>query len=123
MKSLLKFVSLSLILRGLLACQHSTMSVIEPTVKEPLDSCGVNNISYKTKIETVFTAHCYGCHSGTGASKGIDLEGYASLKWWMSNDSSRLLGVIRRGEMPPKGKIPNCQIQQIEAWLRKGMPL
>lgn len=105
-----------------MACQHAPSALVEPIIQELPDSCALKNVAYKNKIETLFITHCYACHSGRGASKGINLEGYEGLKWWINNDSMRILGVIRKGEMPPTGKIPNCQILQLETWIQKGMP-
>ncbi len=122
MKTVFQLVLFCLILRGVTACQHTPIAALEPTIQELPDTCGVKNVAYKSKIETLFSTHCYTCHSGRGASKGINFEGYGGLKWWLTNDSVRILGVIRKGEMPPTGKIPDCQILQLQTWIQKGMP-
>lgn len=124
MKTFIHCLILGLIVLGVLNCQNAPTPIIEEIV--PIgapDSCGVKNVSYNNKIDAIMTKHCKQCHSGNGALKGINLESYQSNKSWFQLDSSRLLGAIRYETgtfMPPKGKIPECEIRQLETWVREG---
>ncbi len=123
MKFLFQLVLSCLILRGLIACQHSPIKAMEPIVNEPPDPCGLKNVTHRNKIDSIMTAHCKQCHAGRGALKGINLEDYQSTRAWFLLDSARLMSVIRFETgvyMPPVGKIPECEIRQLETWAREG---
>ncbi len=43
-----------------------------PEVAPPIDS--TDTISFATDIQPIFTAKCIGCHAGSSAPMGLDLE-------------------------------------------------
>jgi hypothetical protein len=127
MKNGLKTLLYLFILRGCLACQHdpsiSDILVVEKPIELP-DSCGLKTVTYSKTLKPIFEFYCDGCHGDIRASKGINLQGYDNLKWWIMHDSSRVLGSIRyeKGSfMPPGGKLVHCNLQQIETWVKDGM--
>jgi hypothetical protein len=124
MKNSLKILICGFILRGVLACKHEPLPIyVIPTIPEKPDAC-VKNISYKTPIKAIFDEHCLRCHGNTIMSKGMNFQGYESLKLWFSLDSLRLLHAIRheKGLPMPLGeaKLPECKIRQIETWVKEG---
>jgi hypothetical protein len=70
-----------------------------------------------------------GCHSSTYSAYGINLEGYAALKSFISvtaNNKLRFLGCMKQTgtylKMPKNSNpLSTCKITQIEAWINQGM--
>ncbi len=92
---------------------------------------------FETKIRPVLAEHCYKCHSGQGKSPkgGLRLDSVAALR--KGGDSgpavvpgkpaeSPLIKAVRYTDpdlrMPPKGKLPNAVIADLERWVRLGAP-
>jgi hypothetical protein len=68
---------------------------------------------------------CGSCHSGAGASAGVRLDNYNSIK--QVAQSGKLIGVISHAKgfspMPQGGaKLSDCKIEQVQAWINKGLP-
>jgi mono/diheme cytochrome c family protein len=125
MKNGLKTLFYLLLLHNVWACKHEPVLIAPtPTILEKSDSCSVKNVTYKTTVKAIFDDHCIRCHGNTIMSKGMNFQGYESLKLWFSLDSLRLLHAIRHEKglpMPLGGdKIPDCKIRQIETWVREG---
>jgi mono/diheme cytochrome c family protein len=125
MKNGLKILFYLILLRGVLACKHEPIPIATmPKTLEKTDACSLKNVSYKTTVKAIFDDYCITCHGNTIMSKGMNFQGYESLKLWFSLDSLRLLHAIRheRGLPMPLGedKIPDCKIRQIETWIREG---
>jgi Cytochrome C oxidase, cbb3-type, subunit III len=114
---------------SMIACKNEPS--LKPLDKEPetpkvvTDTCGgLKNMTYNNKIEAIFKSYCTGCHGDNTSARGYNFEGYFNVKVWMKSDSARILGVIRHEVgyfMPPNGKVPDCQIRQLETWLREGL--
>jgi mono/diheme cytochrome c family protein len=72
----------------------------------------------------VFT-DCVGCHSGSKAPNGIQLDTYANV---IKTSSSDLLDVVSgtNPEMPPKSssypKLTTTQLNALKAWINAGKP-
>lgn len=92
---------------------------------------------FKEKVEPVFSAKCYGCHSSRLSSprSGLVLDTKAGLKKGGvlgqdvepgKPDNSRLLRALRYNDpdlkMPPSGKLPDSVIAAIEQWILAGAP-
>ncbi len=84
--------------------------------------CNMNNITYGNTISPIIQNKCTGCHSGTSPSGGVKITNYAELKSII--DDGSLLGTINDKTgypiMPPAGKLPDCDIQQLEQWINDG---
>ncbi len=70
-------------------------------------------------------SYCFGCHGNgnTGGSGGINLQGYDNLKPYA--DNGKLVGNITHAPgyvgMPyGQPKMPDCEINQISAWVSQG---
>lgn len=105
--------------------------------------CDTTDISYQNDILPIIETKCYKCHSDANAplfakNAGgfpVELEGYAKLSPWATSSpggssTSYLLGNIKHDlsdpefSPMPKGdpKLPQCEIDKIEAWINKGVP-
>ncbi|MEM9718399.1 MAG: c-type cytochrome domain-containing protein [Bacteroidota bacterium] len=97
-----------------------TLTITDPQVCS--DTCDVSDVSYSNTILPIFEAKCISCHNGPDGSGGVDLSTYEKIKEQV--DSGSLLGSIlgdpEYALMPPQGKLPLCEIQQIELWIDKG---
>jgi mono/diheme cytochrome c family protein len=88
------------------------------------------------KVRPILEQHCYRCHS-TAAKKqrgGLLLDSRDGLRKGGDSgaaivpdkpEKSLLLKAVRQTgklKMPPKGKLPDSAIADIEAWIKKGAP-
>ena len=89
------------------------------------------------KVQPVFSANCYGCHSSRLSSpkSGLILDTKAGLQKGGDlgqdvvpgkPDESRLLRALRYNDpnlqMPPTGKLPDSAIAVVEQWILAGAP-
>lgn len=96
----------------------------------PVSNCDTANVKYSTTIVSILTTNCYTCHSNANASfsgGGVKLEGHANLVTLTTGGvNSRLVKAVNHtGPSPmPKGqpKLPDCQVNQITAWVLDGAP-
>lgn len=87
-------------------------------------NCDTLNVTFSSSVFTVLKNYCIGCHSTTNPSGGVDLSTYAAVKVYASN--GRLVGSITHAAgykpMPSStSKLGACEINQIKAWVTKGM--
>jgi hypothetical protein len=102
---------------------------------EKLDPAGVE--FFESRIRPLLVQHCYGCHStASGKSKGELLldsrdgvrKGGASGPAIVPGEPGRslLVRAVHYGDeklrMPPKGKLTQGEISDLEAWIKKGAP-
>jgi mono/diheme cytochrome c family protein len=89
---------------------------------ENTTDCDTANVPFRT-VQTIINSNCVGCHSGGGASDGVNLESYASIR--TNTENGRLKGAITHASgytaMPPGITLPACDILKIEAWINQGM--
>jgi cytochrome c553 len=89
------------------------------------DTCGNLPFTYSGAVASLMTTYCTRCHGATSPRAGIDLSTYDGVKAVALN--GKLLGTIKKETgfkpMPPGNtKIPDCQIRQIENWVKAGSP-
>jgi uncharacterized membrane protein len=87
-------------------------------------NCDTVNVTYSASVAPVLKTYCVGCHSAASPSAGIDLSTYAVVKVQAAN--GRLVGSITHAvgykPMPSAtSKLGSCEINQIQAWITKGM--
>jgi hypothetical protein len=97
-----------------LVCQGSSSST---------GTCDVSNVTYTQTIAPIMQKYCTGCHSGAGATAGIDLSIYSGVS--AQARSGYLYGSITHesgfSAMPSvSSKIPTCSIEQVKVWIDKG---
>lgn len=87
--------------------------------------CNTENISFQNDLTPIFSTYCYSCHTGSTPEAGINLSVYSDVK------SVADMGVLYCAvahlqgctNMPLGGnKIPQCDIDQIKAWIDDGAP-
>lgn len=103
------------------ACTYDSMD----DTPDP-DNCDTDNVMFSTDIMPVLQINCYnGCHNGSSPLSGFSLESYAAVK--AKVDEGRLYGAVAYlpGFVPmPQGggRLPQCDIDQIKAWIDAGAP-
>ena len=86
--------------------------------------CDTSNVRFAATIQPILQTYCTGCHSGTGASAGINLTTYTGIKPQI--DNGRIWAAINHtGPRPmPLGgnKLSDCNIARIGIWIKNGAP-
>jgi hypothetical protein len=87
------------------------------------NTCDTTLFKYGANVQPILAANCIGCHSGAGASGGINLSTYTNVKAIAT--AGQLIGAITHAQgfspMPKGGaKLPECQITQIKKWVAAG---
>lgn len=87
-------------------------------------NCDTVNITYSTVVSKIMNNYCVGCHGSINPSAGISVNNYTSLAQIVSN--GKLIGSITHAAgfkaMPQGGKLPTCEIKQIQKWVSLGFP-
>lgn len=90
----------------------------------PNSICDTTNVKYSTTIVQIINTNCIGCHSGDLANGNpqVRLDSYTGVKTVI--DNSRLYNAITGAtkQMPPSGRLPDCPINQIKAWINLSSP-
>jgi hypothetical protein len=86
--------------------------------------CDSSNVTYSGTITGILNGYgCTGCHSGAGASGGVNLASHTTVK----AAGDRIVGSINHAPgfspMPQGGsKINQCDINKVQAWVAAGAP-
>ncbi len=101
-----------------------TFSCTSEKVEEP-GGCDTSNVKYAADIAPIIQASCFnGCHNGNSPSAGFRLDSYAAVK--AKVDQGRLYGAVAQlagfSAMPVGGKLSDCNISKIKAWVDAGAP-
>jgi hypothetical protein len=94
--------------------------------EQALDPCTATDITYTGFISGLLQSYgCTGCHNNQSAPNGINWEGYTNAK--ASALGGRMYGAITHapGYSPmPKagGKLTDCEIKKVKAWIDAGAP-
>ncbi|MEZ5057186.1 MAG: hypothetical protein R2879_09135 [Saprospiraceae bacterium] len=88
-------------------------------------NCDTTNVTFAADVNPIIISRCYQCHENGAEGGGIILASYAQIKPWI--DNGRLIGSIKQlagfSPMPKSAsKIPDCEINTIEAWINSGYP-
>jgi Planctomycete cytochrome C/Cytochrome C oxidase, cbb3-type, subunit III len=86
--------------------------------------CDPFQFSYGTTVRAIIANNCAGCHGAVSPSAGLNLTDFNTVK--IIGLNGRLLGAIKQQPpfrpMPPVGKLPDCNIDQIVNWVNAGAP-
>ena len=86
--------------------------------------CDTVNISYANMIGKTMTTYCAGCHNANNPSAGVNVSNYSGMAAIAAN--GKLIGSITHAAgfkaMPQGGKLPACEIKQIQKWVAMGYP-
>lgn len=104
------------------SCYYDNKEYLYP---EMPGSCDTSKVSLSLTIKPILQSYCYTCHSNTTYQIGnnIKLENYADIK--IAVDNGTFYGSVThlQGFSPmPKGggKLSNCNLNQIRAWINQG---
>lgn len=79
-------------------------------------------ITYQRHIKSIIDLSCASCHGANNPSGGITLTNESGIKAVAS--SGKLLGAVKRQSgypaMPPTYTLDNCEVKQIELWIKQG---
>ena len=80
--------------------------------------------TYAAVIAPMIQTNCIGCHQGAGASGGVQLTNYSEVSGAVNYLGlvDAVNGVNGRSQMPPSGRMSDCNVALLERWVRDGMP-
>lgn len=121
----MKFATLMIVcLWGFASCTYSKKEVDYPTSV----TCDTTTVKFSTTFKPILDATCNSCHGGDGSlGGGYIFDTYAGVKNQLDNARSELLDAIKHtGTVSPMpkggGKLSDCEIAKIEAWINQGYP-
>lgn len=119
MNRLLFFAVLTGVSAYFASCSKASEDLLMP------QQCDTADMRYSRDILPIITSNCYRCHGNGNVTNGVDLDGYVNLK--LRADNGDLIGVITHAAgYPPMpddgGKLSNCEINKIRAWINRGAP-
>ena len=109
-------------LLALSSCYYDNEEALYP-VRPGANSCDTTSPTYALTILPIMQTNCVGCHSGSFPQGNLDLSTIDNVK--IGINSHHLMDHVRgngRTLMPPSGAITTCDINQLNAWITKGMP-
>ena len=86
--------------------------------------CDTNNYKFNANIAPIINSYCVSCHNANASSvyKYINLSDYAHISTVAT--SGKLIGVLKKTgsypQMPQNGRLPDCNITQIDNWIKAG---
>lgn len=88
-------------------------------------ACDTTNLTYSADIQPILQTYCNSCHSGSAPSGNLDYSTYNGVVATVNDNT--LLGSITHtygySPMPQgAGKLSNCNIALIQAWIHAGAP-
>ncbi len=80
--------------------------------------------TYSAVIAPMIQTQCIGCHQGANPSGGVVLSTYSNVTSAVNSMGlvDAVNGVNGRSQMPPSGRMSNCNVALLERWVRAGMP-
>lgn len=80
--------------------------------------------TYSAVIAPMIQTQCIGCHQGANPSGGVALSTYSDVSGAVTYMGlvDAVNGVNGRSQMPPSGRMSNCNVALLERWVRAGMP-
>ena len=112
MKYILFSLALALIIFNV-SCKNNSVEALSNG-----SICDTTAVKYSTAITSMMTNHCTSCHGGISPEAGLKLESYSDL---LTNGQASLLRMKNSSDpMPPSGKIDNCNINKLTAWINQG---
>jgi hypothetical protein len=116
------FVSISLT-----SCYYDVDEELNPPLTN--NDCDTTASKFAADIQPILNSNCAtsGCHTAAVIAGGYVFDNYNDVKSTILNDSARFIGSIlqQTGYSPmPKGggKLSDCNISKIKAWLASGAP-
>jgi hypothetical protein len=90
-------------------------------------ACDTAGMTYTAKIQPILKTNCLdkGCHTASNPNGAVNLESYTEVK--KTVPGSKLLNTLKyiaggSKNMPPTGKLSDCDVLKVEAWINRGTP-
>lgn len=92
---------------------------------DPDQSCDTLNMSFTNNIKPILDNNCVSCHPTSNPSGGVILDSYNQVK--IVADNGKLWGSVNHesgySPMPQGGgKLGDCDLNKIKAWINDGSP-
>ncbi|QYJ68737.1 c-type cytochrome [Flavobacterium litorale] len=115
----LRNILLTGLLVALCSCESNTFEDIEADVIQD------GEITYNDNVKAIIDNNCISCHAPGGVASFTPLTTYTEVRFAVENKG--LLNRIQRqngedGQMPPMGRMPMNNIDQILQWAENGLP-
>jgi cytochrome c5 len=121
-----KLFSLSLVVLifSMSACYNDNEEALYP-VRPGSNSCDTANMTFDSINQPIFQSNCAtsGCHAGVFPAASLDLTTLDNVK--QAVNQRHLLNHVRANGyslMPPSGSLSECNINKLDAWIKRGMP-
>ena len=93
----------------------------------PSTTCDTAKMSFNANIKSMMKTNCTdkGCHTSSNPNGSIELETFAGTKATVAGDKlMNALNYVSGGSknMPPTGKISDCDLSKVQAWIKRGSP-
>lgn len=82
--------------------------------------CDTTSVSYAADIRPILDQQCISCHAPGGQQESQPFTTYEEFTLYVSSAVERVNGI--GSIMPPTGKLSDCNISLIEAWVNAGAP-
>lgn len=82
--------------------------------------CDTTAMSFSADIKPIIEANCVSCHTPGGQEEVSPFNDYDGVVSYSDQIVERVKGV--GSIMPPTGKLPACDQQKIESWVKAGAP-
>ena len=121
----MKFIILTMLIAFIFTgCYYDKAELTYPSNTSV--TCDTSAVKYSVDILSIMSANCNACHSGTAtAGGGIKLDSYTGLKAYATN-GQLLNSILQNGivaAMPQGGgKLSDCDINKVRAWINNGTP-
>ena len=82
-------------------------------------TCDTTNVTYSGTIQAIISTNCLGCHDAGNSNGDFTTQALVASK------GNAIVGRItgQTGNiMPQGGKLDDCSINKIKAWVNKGAP-
>lgn len=93
----------------------------------PSTTCDTAKMNFTSNIKPILQTNCIdkGCHTNSNPSGSILLDTYSNVLLVTPNNV--LLNSLKyltggSKNMPPTGKLSDCDISKVEAWIKRGAP-
>ncbi len=80
--------------------------------------------TYSAVIAPMIQTQCIGCHQGANPSGGVALSSFSDVSGAVNSLGlmDAVKGMNGRSQMPPSGRMSDCNVALLERWVRAGMP-
>jgi hypothetical protein len=103
-----------------LSCQKKEVSLTPTCITNP-----TSTVSFKRDVFPIIKTNCLNCHDAANHNGGIVLDSYDKLQLYGKSDdlvNSIMIASNGKAYMPKGGRLLDCEIALIQAWVKQGVP-